>query len=467
MREQVAAGYLGGMDHGVTARPGTSALTAESVPRLSLSETLGVVADVFLPLLAQGVIARRRRAVGLAQRVEADRRAIRRLQHVRRGYGEGPVRLRLPARDVALVLSRADVRRVLHESPDVFTPANREKRAALSHFQPHGVLISQGQSRTERRELNEAVLDTARPVHRLADVLLAKVREESDVLARGAERTGYLTWESFAVGWWAMVRRVVLGDGARDDHALTGTLARLRRDANWAYLRPKRKRRRDRFLQRLQDHLDRAESGSLAAMLASRPAARESAAADQAAHWLFAFEAAGMASFRALALLDAHPAELARVSDELRDKDLSVPQELPSLRATVLESVRLWPTTPAILRDTTTETSWASGTIPAGTALIIFAPYFHRDHERLTHADSFCPEAWLDGEAGEDWALIPFSAGPAECPGRNLVLLITSTLLALLLQRHRFRLAQPSALRGGDHLPATLSPFDLRFDLTT
>jgi hypothetical protein len=61
---------------------------------------------------------------------------------VHRRYGEDPIRLRLPA--------------------------NREKQAALSHFQPHGVLISHGQSRMGRRELNEAVLDTARPVHRQA-----------------------------------------------------------------------------------------------------------------------------------------------------------------------------------------------------------------------------------------------------------------------------------------------------------
>lgn len=166
-------------------------------------------------------------------------------------------------------------------------------------------------------------------------------------MVRDAERICGLSWDSFAVGggpWCAVWRSAT----ARVTTTRLPThWTRLRRDANWAYLKPKRKRLRERFLGQLQAHLDRAESGSLAAMLASMPGSRETAAADQAAHWLFAFEAAGMASFRGLALLDAHPAQCPQVRDELRDMDLSIPQELPFLRATVLESVRLWPTTRA------------------------------------------------------------------------------------------------------------------------
>src|SRR5687767_8643343 len=36
-----------------------------------------------------------------------------------------------------------------------------------------------------------------------------------------------------------VIRRVVLGDGARDDTGLTADLDRLRNAANWAYLRPR------------------------------------------------------------------------------------------------------------------------------------------------------------------------------------------------------------------------------------
>jgi cytochrome P450 len=172
-----------------------------------------------------------------------------------------------------------------------------------------------------------------------------------------------------------------------------------------------------------------------------------------------------MASFRALALLDAHPHESDRADRELAQSDLSRPDELRFLRACVLESLRLWPTTPTILSETTTETAWESGALPAKTALLIFVPYFHRDPLRLRYADAFAPDSWLDGSTPGDWPLIPFSAGPAECPGRNLVLFVSSALLASLIKHHRLRQIQPRPLHAREPLAAAFSPFRLRFEL--
>jgi cytochrome P450 len=371
---------------------------APRVPRLSSRETAAVLAEVIVPLVARGVIARRPRVVAVEDRMHADRRAVRRMQVLRERYGEGPVMLRIPGRNMALVLAGGHVTRVLGESPEPFAVANLEKRAALSHFQPHGVLISHGAQRAARRHFNEAMLDSARPLHRLAGELVPKVREEAAYILELARRSGSLGWDDFAVGWWRIVRRVVLGDGARDDHTVTDLLTRLRRDANWAYLKPKRTGLRDRFLQRLDQRLARAEPSSLAALVASLRAEPATDPFGQVPQWLFAFDAAGMASFRALALLDAHPDESDRADRELARSDLSRPAELPFPRACVLDSVRLWPTTPAILRETTTETTWEGGALPAKTALLIFVPYFHRDPRRLPHADSFAPDSWLDGD---------------------------------------------------------------------
>jgi hypothetical protein len=117
--------------------------------------------------------------VALAERLDADRRAVRLLQRLTARYGPGPLRLRVPGRSVGLVLSPEDVRRVLSGSPEPFAVANREKRGALSHFQPHGVLVSHGQLRADRRQVNEDVLDTHRPVHRLAKAITAKVLDEA------------------------------------------------------------------------------------------------------------------------------------------------------------------------------------------------------------------------------------------------------------------------------------------------
>jgi cytochrome P450 len=182
--------------------------------------------------------------------------------------------------------------------------------------------------------------------------------------------------------------------------------------------------------------------------------------------WLFAFDPAGMATFRALALLASHPTELAAVAAELRGRDLATPQDLPGLRAAVLESVRLWPTTPAILRETTTTTELGGRTLQAKTLVVVLAPFFHRDDERLPYADHFTPGIWQDGTAQASGSLVPFSAGPAVCAGQNLVLFLASTLLASLLERHDLRLTSEPRLYPGRRLPGTLSPFGLRFSFS-
>ena len=161
--------------------------------------------------------------------------------------------------------------------------------------------------------------------------------------------------------------------------------------------------------------------GSLAAVAASSPATPHTAAVEQVPQWLFAFDAAGISCFRALALLSTHPRELAAVRAELADRDLDTPAMLQTLRAALLEAVRLWPTTPAILRETTTATELGGRTLPSDTLVAIIAPLFHRDRERYTWADDFTPQLWA-GAASPRAALVPFSEGPAVCAGQNLVL---------------------------------------------
>jgi hypothetical protein len=89
------------------------------------------------------------------------------------------------------------------------------------------------------------VLDTSRPVHSLGGEITAKVAQEADALLAESRRAGTLDWERFAPAWWRMVRRVVLGDAAREDHAVTEMVAKLRAEANWAYLWPRHRGLRD------------------------------------------------------------------------------------------------------------------------------------------------------------------------------------------------------------------------------
>lgn len=432
-------------------------------PQASIVDTQRVLSLVLLPLIGRGLIMRRPPVVNLAERLDLDRRAIRELQRLRRRYGPGPVLLRTPGRPFAMVLEPDDVHRVLAQSPEPFAAATVEKRSALKHFQPHGVLASDPPERTDRRRFNEEVLDSPRPVHGHADRFLGVVEDEVDQVAGLAARRGRLTWSDFIQGWFRAVRRVILGDAARADERLTARLGRLRARANWGYLAPTHRRERDAFLRRIQFHLDRAEPGSLAAVMRDVPTTAVTDPSHQVPQWLFAFDAGAIATFRTLALYATHAAYADEIRREIGDQDPAVPAELPRTRAAVLESLRLWPTTPGILRDTTAETHWRDGRLPAGTGIVIFAPYFHRDDERVPEADIFAPQLWSQPRSMEDWPLIPFSEGPVICPGRNLVLLMASSMLAALLRRHDFRLTQPGRLSPDEPLPSVLNPYNLEF----
>lgn len=429
-------------------------LTTVSPP--DLVRTLGAV---MLPPVIKGPIVRRPRAVTLLGRMDAESRALTQMQRLRERYGPDPVQINLAGRRLALVLDPDDVHGVLDESPEPFAPASLEKRGALGHFQPSGVLASGNEDRLARRPFNEDVLAAGTTVHPQVGLRLAQVaQEEMEVLLGHVDFTGELDWDGYARAWMRVVRRAVLGDSAREDEAVTDELLTLRRLGNLSYLAPRRPGLRARFLERLRAYVERAEPGSLAEVIAETPAPEGTEKHQQIPQWLFAFDAANWASFRALALLTDHPGAADRARAELGRAP-----DLPFVRSAVLESLRLWPTTPLVLRETTRETSWRTGTLPARTSLVIFAPFFHRDDQRLPQAHTFDPDQWLQERTAEDWPLVPFSGGPAMCPGRNVVLLVASAAVGHLIGSRTF--SSNAGLEPG-RLPSLLSPFRLRFPLT-
>lgn len=442
-------------------------LAGPLLPRATARETVRIFTSVLAPTVAKGLIVRRPAAVGTAAGLDLDRRAITALQQLRDKYGEGPLLAGSGAlRRWALILDAKHVRWILDGTPNPFAPASAEKRAALSHFQPKGSLISSGAARVDRRRFNEEVLDHGRGVHRLAEPFVRIVEEEAERVSLASGSAGWLTWDQFADGWFRMVRRVIFGNGAAEDHELSHVMARLRSRGNWAFLRRTRPALRRELFSRIASHLRRAEAGSLAAVMAETHTTDRTAPVQQVPQWLFAFDPAGMAAFRALALLAAHPQRLEEARREIAHTRGSAEHDLPFLRASVLESLRLWPTTPLLLRDTTADAVWEQGVMPAGTGVIIFVPFFHRDQRRLPFAHRFAPEIWFDDQAEETWSLVPFSLGPASCPGRNLVLLVTSSMLASLLERMDVQLKWASArLDPPRPLPGTLNHASLRFEV--
>lgn len=435
-----------------------------AVSRASIPDTIAVLKDVVMPTVAKGPLIRRRKVVGLAERCNLDDKAVTRLQGLRAKYGPGPLLLRIPFRHQAVILSANDARRILDNAPEPFAAATREKRAALGHFQPDGVLSSHGRDRAIRRRLNEQTLETGCPVHSMAGHFAQVVDEEMAQVTRTALDQGVLDWDSFFVGWYRMVRRIVLGDAARDDAALTDLLEDLRRRSNFAFLRPKDRTARAAFLDRLRAYLDRADPDSLAGRMAGACSDPDQQPHHQLPQYLFAFDPGGMASFRTLAMLSLHP----QVEDQVRREisDTGPASELPLLRACLMDVLRLWPTTPAILRETTRSVSWHDGQLDKGTHILIFAPFFHRDDQTLPQAHRFDPALWQRGNDRPDLGLMPFSHGPIICPAVRFVPLIATFAIRSLLSRVRLGLNDGGRLKP-ERLPGTLDNYALSFAATS
>jgi hypothetical protein len=422
------------------------------LPFASALDNARILRDVLGPVVAQGPVLRRPGLGTVAERLHADDRALRQARRLRRKYGAGPVLLRLPGRTIALVLAPEDVHRLLAETPEPYAAATGEKVDALAHFQPHAVLVTNSSLRAPRRELNEQALDAHSPVHRHGHRFLEVVREEFDTLH------ATLGWNDFRAVWSRVVRRIVLGDAARDDVVLSSQLDQLRADANWAQFGPGRGRLRSRFLASIGQYVDKAEPGSLVESLSLQPDDLDPAG--QVPHWLFAFDAAGIALWRLFAVLGTRPSLLEPIIAEARHPEAS--PLLAQAGAAVQESLRLWPTTLVVLRQAGEPTVWRDRTAPAGTEFVIVSSVFHRDDEALDFANDFEPAAWFDGRTDGPWPIFPFSDGPAGCPGRNVVLLTTSAAVSHVASQYDLDVNPATRARLSGPMPRTFNHASIR-----
>ena len=423
----------------------------------SFLDALRVVMTVLAPTIAKGVIKRRASMEALVGRRDLDRKAVLLMQRLRRIYGDGPLYLALPFRPQVLLLNAEHVAEVLAQAPTPFSPATLEKRSALDHFEPGNVLISNPARRAELRPLHEHALATGERVHPLVERFRRIIVEEVGELLPVDGQNRPMRWSDFSETWFRIVRRIVLGDGARDDDVLTTMLDDLRRRANWAFAIPTNKRKLKNFQNRLADYLEQPEPGTL---ISRFPRDRRVEPESQVAQWLFAFDAAGIATFRALALI----ASLPELQERVHKEAAATASDRRLARAVFLDTVRLWPTTPALLREVTADHQLDGHAVAQGTGLIIFAPFFHRDDERLPYANQLNADLWLNQDAEPSSGLVPFSAGPVICPGHDIVPMLASLAMGALLLKAKIDLIEPAINQAA--LPGSLDHFEIRLRLT-
>lgn len=427
----------------------------DQIPALSLREDLLFNLGYVLPMAMQGTFTRNLRWVGFWSRWHPDPAAVGFVRRLRERHSARIVSLHLGLTKSLLVLDPDDVQHVLDHSPIVYVDPP-PKRNGMRVFQPNAVTISRGDDWRDRRRFNEAVLDSDRPAHQYADQLLQVVREEVASAAR-LER-----WDDFDDLFARIMRRAIFGRAARDDTELTDLLRRLMRAANRPIKLGKPKEF-DPFYARVRHYLAHPEPGSLVALCRQAPATARTRVENQIPHWMFAmWETLGANTVRALAAILAHPAAEARVRAELASVDPTTPDSIVGLRyleGCLQEAMRLWPTTPMLVREATTDDVLGGAPIPAGRQVVIWNLPNHRDPIAYPLADTFSPEAWADGRPSPLFNHL--SSGPQVCAGVNLLLFIGKAVLATMLGQERHVLLEPP-LDPSRPLPHAYNVFDVR-----
>jgi Cytochrome P450 len=429
-------------------------------PRASIAEGVRFTAQVAVPNVIQGLFRRRQKAVAVANLASADKLAMGFMAGLQRSYGEGPVWIRVAKNNAVLVMGQAAIRRVLGESPDPFASDPEPKKAGMAHFQPDALTISREPKWAPRRAFAEAVLDTGKPQHRLADRFAVVCQEEA------ARLTGAVDWDTFNEAIRTITRRVVLGDAALVDAELSDLLGQLMDKSN-----PPGNGDDDlyqRFLFKLRPYVAAEDPGSLAGLAPKAPAPGGDVAG-QITHWLFALgDTLAINAYRCLAVLASQTQVRTRVLEELDGVKLETGKgigQLKLLGGCLEEAMRLWPTTAMLSRETTRELDWDGVTVPAGTQFLIVNSFNHRDPERNEFADAFAPDEWVTGDAVQDWSFNHFSHGPQGCPGTGIATLVGKAVIANLLRSNEVAYKGPS-LEPGKPLPHSLDYFGLKFTLT-
>jgi cytochrome P450 len=432
----------------------------DDFPRASVAEGIRFTAQVAVPNVIQGLFRRRAKAAAVASRTGTDRLAYGFMAGLKRSYGDSPVWIRVGKNNAVLVMGVEAIRRVLGESPEPFASDPEPKKSGMAHFQPDALTISREPQWTPRRRFTEAVLDTGKP-HRLADRMAAVSVEEASRLE------GQISWDTFNEAVRAATRRIMLGDEAGTDVELSQMLGELMDKSN-----PPGSGDDDlyaRYLHKLRRYVAAEADGSLAGLIPQAPSPGGDAAS-QVTHWLFALgDTLAINAYRCLAVLAAQTQVRARVLEELEGVELATGDGVRSLKlldGCLHETMRLWPTTAMLSRETTRELDWDGVTVPERTQFLIVNSFNHRDREAHPFADNFAPDEWVSGGAGDDWSFNHFSHGPQGCPGVGIAMLVGKAVLGTLLRDNEVEVSGAPSLEAGKPLPYSLDFFGLRFTLT-
>lgn len=157
----------------------------------------------------------------------------------------------------------------------------------------------------------------------------------------------------------------------------------------------------------------------------------------------------------ALAELINHPGIMKKAREEIDSvvgksrlvEESDIPN-LPYLQAIVKETIRLHPTGPMIVRESTKNSTINGYDIPAGTRLFVNVWAIGRDPNHWENPLEFRPERFIveNGKnqldvRGQHFHLLPFGSGRRSCPGTSLALYMVQATLSAMIQCFDWKLS--------------------------
>jgi cytochrome P450 len=119
--------------------------------------------------------------------------------------------------------------------------------------------------------------------------------------------------------------------------------------------------------------------------------------------------------------------------------------DVPALkwcRATIEETLRLYPPVPILPRQARNADAWGDVKIDPA-ALVIVVPWLlHRSPDLWERPHDFLPERFLAQKRPEPYTYIPFATGPRVCPGQSFGLVEATLCLASIVQRFKVRIPE-------------------------
>ncbi|XP_027367418.1 cytochrome P450 93A3-like [Abrus precatorius] len=158
----------------------------------------------------------------------------------------------------------------------------------------------------------------------------------------------------------------------------------------------------------------------------------------------------------ALAELINHPDKMAKAWQEIDSvvgknrlvEESDIPN-LPYVQSIVKETMRLHPTGPLLVRQSTEDCNVDGYHIPARTTVFVNVWALGRDTNYWENPLEFKPERFLNEEGqspldlkGQHFELLSFGAGRRSCPGASLALQIIPTTLAAMIQCFEWKVGE-------------------------